>query len=180
MYETLQLGDIGDDVKILQEKLKRLDYYNALITGSFGLSLEAGVRAFQKDNQLPITGIVDDETWEILNNYTESKISPISVYPTLSLGSSGNFVTDLQTKLKALLYYTGDVNGNFDLETELSVKRFQLNNEITASGTVNNETWNLLNTLYGNLRDCAIDGEDIDDYTTYTVQNGDRIFMVNN
>ena len=44
MYENLKLGDMGDNVKILQEKLKILGFYNALITGSFGLSTEEGVK----------------------------------------------------------------------------------------------------------------------------------------
>lgn len=180
MYEILRLGDAGDMVKILQEKLKRLGYYNALITGSFGLSTEEGVRAFQQDENLEVTGIVDSATWERLNYYTEPRINVISVYPTLSLNDKGPYVTDLQTKLKALLYYTKDINGEFDLETELAVKRFQLNNGITAGGIVSSETWNVLNRLYGNLRDCAIQSDDevSDSYTTYTVQNGDTLYSI--
>ena len=45
---NLQLGDTGDSVKILQEKLKILGFYNALITGIFGVSTEVGVRTFQR------------------------------------------------------------------------------------------------------------------------------------
>ncbi len=177
MFKTLQLGDTGDEVKILEEKLKMLGYYNAIINNQFGLSLEAGVKAFQRKEGLKETGIVDDDTWQILNDYTEPKISLISILPTLSFGSTGSYVKDLQAKLKDLLYYSGEVNGSFDLETENAVKRFQLNNELTATGTVNDTTWNLLNSLYGNLNECAIANEE-SDYITYTVSKGDTLYSI--
>lgn len=177
MYENLQIGDTGDSVKILQEKLKRLGYYNAVITGSFGLATEEGVKAFQRKEGLDETGIVDSLTWNKINEYTEPRIATLNIYPTLKLGSSGSFVTDLQTKLKALLYYTGSINGNFDLETENAVKRFQLNNSLTADGVVGNATWNLVNSLYGNLNNCAINNNESDN-TTYMVKSGDTLYSI--
>lgn len=184
MFRELQLGDIGDSVEILQEKLKILGFYSPIITGSFGPATEVGVKAFQKENNLEETGIVTQETWNLLIDATEPAINPISVFPTLSYGSSGNYVTDLQTKLKALLYYTGNITGTFDKETETAVKRFQLNNELTATGIVNNQTWNLLNSLYGNLNVCVLDedkNEETDNNTlTYTVVNGDTLYSIAN
>ena len=46
---NLQVGDTGDLVKTLQEKLKILGFYNAVVTGVFGVSTEVGVLAFQKE-----------------------------------------------------------------------------------------------------------------------------------
>lgn len=177
MYENLQLGDIGDSVKIVQEKLKMLGLYNAIINGYYGLATEVGIRAFQREVGLPETGIVNEKTWEYLRGYTEPSIVPYSVLPTLSFGSTGSNVTDLQTKLKALLYYTGSLNGNFDLETENAVKRFQYNNDLTATGTTNTQTWNTLNSLYGNLNKCVTGGTS-DNYLTYTVQPGDTLYAI--
>ena len=37
LNDVLQLGDSGNDVRILQEKLKILGFYHAIITGDFGL-----------------------------------------------------------------------------------------------------------------------------------------------
>ncbi len=180
MYKELSFGAVGDEVKILQAKLKQLGFYSATITGSFGRSTEEGVLAFQKEVGLEQTGVVDEATWETLLNYTTPAIAPISVFPTLSLGSSGSAVTDLQTKLKALLYYTGPSNGDFDLETENSVKRFQLNNGLTANGKVDDATWNKINSLYGNLNPCAIEDDipETNDETTYTVQSGDTLYAI--
>ncbi len=178
MDETLQLGSTGNDVKILQEKLKILGFYNAVITGQFGLATEEGVKAFQRQIGLEATGIVDSETWNRLQEYTEPAIAPISLDPTLRPGSSGNDVSDLQAKLKALLYYTGNITGNFDLETENAVKRFQLNNDLTATGIVDSQTWNAINNLYGNINRCALEGEAVEDNDTYTVQQGDTLYQI--
>ena len=126
LFDDLKFGDTNEMVKIIQEKLKQLNLYNSLITGSFGDATKMGVEAFQSLAYLPITGVVDLETWNKLIEYTSPAISPISIFPVLRRGSTGEEVKDLKTKLKALLYYTGDITSNFDLETENAVKRFQI------------------------------------------------------
>lgn len=179
-FQQLQQGDTGEDVKILQEKLKILGFYNPMITGSFGLATKQGVEAFQEKYNLEVTGVVNQETWNRLLDYTEPAVAPISLEPLLSYGSEGEKVKELQTKLKALLYYTGPIHSQFDLETEIALKRFQLLNELPTTGTTTNQTWNLINTLYGNLNDC-VTGETESGGTntfTYTVQNGDTLYAI--
>ena len=167
--ENLQLGDSGNNVRILQEKLRILGFYNAIITGNFGLSTEVGIEAFQRQYGLEETGIVNDEMWRLLFELTEIPYaSTFSNYPTLSLGSSGSYVRELQRKLKTLLYYTGDINSFFDTETQTAVKRFQFHNNLTTTGIVNNQNWEVLNTLYGTLNECVLDNID-DNYITYIV-----------
>lgn len=183
MYEELRMGDIGEDVKILQEKLKILGFYSAVITGSFGLATEEGVKAFQKNYELEVNGIVDDATWQQLLEHTTPVVQPISVYPTLRFGDTGEFVIDLQMKLKALLYYLDSITGNFDLETENAVKRFQLTHNLTADGIVGSQTWNAMNSLYGNLKECAVDFENNNGDTgaseiTYVVVPGDTLYSI--
>ena len=176
--ENLQLGDSGDNVRILQEKLRILGFYNAIITGNFGLSTEVGVEAFQRQYGLEETGIVNDEMWRLLFELTEIPYASIfSNYPTLSLGSSGSYVRELQRKLKTLLYYTGDINSFFDTETQTAVKRFQFHNNLTTTGIVNNQNWEVLNTLYGTLNECVLDNID-DNYITYTVESGDTLYSI--
>ena len=177
--ENLQLNSTGDNVKILQEKLKILGFYNAIVTGIYGLATEVGVRAFQKEYNLEETGIVDNETWQLLFELTEVAVVPYSNMPILSLGSTGGAVSDLQTKLSALLYYTGPVTSKFDLETENAVKRFQYNNDLTTTGVVNNQTWNLIDYLYGTLNDCVIgDNNQENGYLSYVVKSGDTLYAI--
>ncbi len=178
LNQDLQMGDHGNDVRILQEKLKILGFYPALINGDFGLATEAGVKAFQKEYSLPETGIVDEEMWELLFSLTEvAYSSAFSKYPTLSLGMSGEEVRDLQTKLKTLLYYTGEINSLFDTATQTAVKRFQFHNNLTTTGVVNNQTWSILDTLYGNINECVIEKEENKD-NVHIVVKGDTLYSI--
>ena len=176
--ETLQLGSSGDNVKILQEKLKILGFYNPVITGNFGLATLESVKAFQKQYGLEETGIVNSEMWDLLFELTEiNYISTYSEYPTLSLGASGSYVRELQRKLKTLLYFTGEINSFFDNETQIAIKRFQFHNDLTTSGIATQQTWNLINSLYGSLNECALDNIE-DNYITYIIQPGDTLYSI--
>ena len=179
-YEVMQLGSTGDMVKILQEKLKILGFYNGIVTGSFGMATEIGLRAFQKSVGLPETRAVNQETWQKLLEYTTNPIATISNYPTIKYGATGEYVKDLQAKLKSLLYYAKDITGVFDLETENAVKRFQSNNKLTTDGIVGPNTWQILNKLYGNLQECAIDKEENlpSNFSNYKVQRGDTLYAL--
>ena len=176
LEEELKIGSTGDNVKILQEKLKLLNLYNPVITGSFGKATELGVKEFQKRYGLKETGIVDTNTWNLLFEKTENTRFYRITYPNLSYGSSGNDVSELQKKLNVLLYYTKAITGKYDKETELAVKRFQYNNGLTATGTTTNETWKKINELYGNLNNCVIKEEITNNY--YTVVSGDTLYSI--
>lgn len=68
----IKRGDKGDDVKKIQNQLITLGYdlspYGA--DGDFGAKTENAVKAFQKDNKLSETGIVDDTTKKLLDERT--------------------------------------------------------------------------------------------------------------
>ena len=63
---TYQLGDQGDEVTAIQQKLADLGYYSAEITGYFGEVTEQAVKDFQTVNGIEVTGIVDEFTYEVL------------------------------------------------------------------------------------------------------------------
>ena len=56
VYQTLQKGDRGNDVAILQRRLNRLGYSVGNADGIFGAKTEAAVKQFQKDNGINATG----------------------------------------------------------------------------------------------------------------------------
>lgn len=68
-------------------------------------------------------------------------IAPKEKEETLSkFGSSGNEVTQIQTKLKKWGYYTGSVDGIYGSRTVSAVKSFQRKNQLTVDGIAGKAT----------------------------------------
>ena len=176
-FEELKEGSSNDNVIILQDKLKKLGFYSGSITGSFDYSTKEAVMDFQEDYGLPPTGVVDYATWNELFNTGATPFTIIkSTRPTLRLGSTGEDVKFLQTRLKDLMYYNGAIDGIFSNQTLNSVKEFQINNNLTPDGVVGANTWAALETLYSPLAICGDDENT--NTTTYTVQAGDTLYGI--
>jgi len=60
--------------------------------------------------------------------------------PVLRMNSRGQAVTDLQSRLKTLGYYAGEIDGQFGNGTRDAVLRFQQVNGLQADGQVGDET----------------------------------------
>ena len=56
----------GHDVMVLQQELKRTGYLSSSADGIFGSATKRAVLAFQRDQKMKITGIVDGSTWRAL------------------------------------------------------------------------------------------------------------------
>jgi peptidoglycan hydrolase-like protein with peptidoglycan-binding domain len=58
----------GEDVITLQNALKDAGYFTASVTGTYGAKTKMAVKAFQKANNLPATGVVGNLTKSLLTN----------------------------------------------------------------------------------------------------------------
>lgn len=65
-YTTLSRGSMGDDVRMLQQKLKDLGYLAGGVDGDFGNKTKKAVEAFQKEMGLKVDGIAGRETLTLL------------------------------------------------------------------------------------------------------------------
>lgn len=71
------------------------------------------------------------------------RLSEIFDYSRAALsyyGSTGQEVTNIQTKLKSWGYYKGSVDGNYGYQTFQAVKDFQAKNGLTADGVAGAKT----------------------------------------
>lgn len=57
-----QLGEQGDEVRQLQQKLRSLGFYSGAVDGMFSPALRKAVKHFQQTQKLPVTGLADIAT----------------------------------------------------------------------------------------------------------------------
>lgn len=70
LEEPLEYNDTGDRIENIQVMLSGIGYETERVDGYFDKSTEQAVQAFQKDNDLEVTGIVDEQT----SGMIESKV----------------------------------------------------------------------------------------------------------
>lgn len=133
---------LKDDIKTIQQALKRKGYYSGTVDGVAGEGTYNALVKFQKEQDLTADGMAGQATLDKL--YDDSGES----YPILKLGSSGAKVKELQTKLIALGYYCGKTgaDGSFGTGTYNAVIAFQKTNKLTADGIAGQRTWEVLNS----------------------------------
>ena len=156
---SVRSGDSGDDVKIVQKRLKELGYYRSNIDGKMGRDTVKAVEAFQTAHGLEADGVAGKGTYEILFSDNalkkgetptpiptetpqpeEKKSGTASVWTILRKDDSGDAVANLQEALIELGYLTGKADGNYGEATVSAVKAFQKANGLTADGTAGEET----------------------------------------
>ncbi|MCT7980940.1 peptidoglycan-binding domain-containing protein [Laspinema olomoucense] len=145
-----QRGDESEAVRSIQVRLQQLGYFNTEPTRFYGEITEDAVRRFQRDNGLPVTGRVDPETLTAIERLLRPAASfgPVTQVGTtnqvLGLGNSGLQVSALQDQLRQLGYLNRAATGQFDLETEQAVLRFQQAFNLQRTGQVGPTTRGVL------------------------------------
>lgn len=149
----LKLGSTGTEVSNLQTDLTTLGYYYGDITGRYGSLTQQAVKKFQKARGLPQDGVAGTTTINAiasaLKNSGSSSASGGTSSTALREGDSGTAVTELQTMLKSLGYYYGDITGSFGSLTRRAVRAFQDANGMSVDGVAGAATLNKLRTLTG-------------------------------
>lgn len=160
-------------VQIVQYFLNVLSaYYNSIpsvdISGVLNTQTRTALMEFQKTFNLPITGLVDEQTWNtmfnavsgILETLPPSAIAlPALLWPgvTYQVGSEGPGVYLLQQYLSYIASVLEgitptDPDGIFGPQTELAVRTFQEFFGIDVTGVVDRYTWDRIVLIYRNLR----------------------------
>lgn len=139
----LQEGMVDRDVAGLHQELTTLGFYTGEISESYTSATREAVRKFQSSRGLTATGIADAATRRaILTAMKQPLLVPGggSGSESLSLGSSGERVRELQSALTVLGYFTAAPTGYFGPITETAVVAFQKANGIDPIGVVGPQT----------------------------------------
>jgi peptidoglycan hydrolase-like protein with peptidoglycan-binding domain len=141
---TVSRGDTGEAVEQAQRALRRTPDTSLEVDGIFGPSTEASTKDFQQRAGLPVTGVVDEATWNALPDG-----NPM---PLLREGSKGDVVRALQTILTMGAFglwktTPQGVDGVFGANTDASVRAFQTWARIEVDGIVGPDTWNATTAL---------------------------------
>ncbi len=171
--EPLAPSDINEQVRGLQYFLAVIGaYYESVqpleITGEFDAQTEASVRSFQRVYGLPVTGIVDEATWnDIYRAYAGIAASiPVEdaewiplLYPgfVLQEGMTSEYVRVLQQYLTYIHRTIPSIpevrdTGYFGPITKSAVIAFQRYAGFTPNGAVGAVTWDGIAGLYSDLR----------------------------
>lgn len=166
---VLREGSQGIGVKTIQYYLNILAYFNPALTAPpldsvYGPSTTNAVRIFQQYYGLPVTGIVNTATWNVLNRIYSETVEFLpqgysggfaKLYPgyLLSEGMSGENVRDLQSYLSLIGQNLEavpiiPVTGYFGTQTREAVTAFQNAFGIEPTGAVGAVTWNTIASQY--------------------------------
>ena len=158
----LSQGNSGIDVKTLQYYLSIIAYFNQTLQpvpldGNFDSGTTDAVERFQRFYGIPVTGIVDNATWNEIDRVYVETVAALpegyqgnnaKLYPGyfLSSGMRGQNITDLQTYLNLIGRNIPEIpivpiTGFFGEQTEEAVRIFQRLFGIPVSGAVGPVTW---------------------------------------
>ncbi|PFJ24688.1 peptidoglycan-binding protein [Bacillus thuringiensis] len=139
----LKQGTSNNEVKQLQDNLRKLNYFHVNSTGYFGSITKSSVIQFQGDKGLSADGIVGPNTKSAIANAlngTSTSSQPSNGNGLLKQGTSNSEVQQLQDNLRKLNYFNANSTGYFGSITKSSVIQFQSDKGLSADGIVGPNT----------------------------------------
>ncbi|MEA5016590.1 MAG: peptidoglycan-binding protein [Candidatus Limiplasma sp.] len=155
---TVRPGDTGEDVKIVQQRLKDLGYYTGQVDGKFGDASVKSLKAFQKKSALKEDGVCGIQTRAVLFAQNAQSAIATAVPPPLATpapltpettvvikaGSRGDIVRQLQQRLMDLGYYSSRLDGVYLEDDITAVRAFQKANNLAVDGKAGYNTQSVL------------------------------------
>lgn len=163
-------------VASLQTMLRTIAFYMGqlpavAVDGIFGKNTEKAVTEFQQANRLPVTGVADAETFQmIVLAYNQANEALSSAEPSVSLfpsnlkiypGQDHPNVALAQSMFHILRKEYPDFqrlsqNGLLDEKTAANLRLLQDFSGLEPTGTLDKQTWNRLSQLYRGTFDRAL------------------------
>jgi peptidoglycan hydrolase-like protein with peptidoglycan-binding domain len=163
----LRSGCDGPAVTQLQRDLRAIGAYNGPVTGRFREQTNNAVVNFQRQNGIDPIGVVGPRTQRAIR----LALNPQPVNPApitgngnppgricdhnrevIGFGCRGEWVRQLQQRLRAINYFNGNPTGYFGEVTRNAVVRFQQENRLPVTGAVDSVTWGRIVNSPGSSR----------------------------
>lgn len=158
----------GQPVRNLQHFLRKISYYYNSVPavipdGIFGQQTRSAVMNFQRAFALPVTGVVNHETWqkivEIYNNvvYTLQRPRLANIFPSADHKVNPGEQHDVMHVIQGLMIALGSIFRNIpkvqptgvnDEQTTQNVKRLQKIFGLEQTGIVDRAFWDKISSLY--------------------------------
>ena len=171
----LKVGSTGAKVRQLQQDLTALGYYYGDVSGHYGTLTQAAVKKFQKAKGIHQDGIAGTSTLNAIAKALGGSSSSSSS-SSLREGDESSAVLELQTMLKELGYYYGDLTGSFGSLTKRAVRQFQDDKDLTVDGVAGSKTISLLRSLTGRTGSDSVSTGSI---TSSSVPLADSFYIIN-
>jgi peptidoglycan hydrolase-like protein with peptidoglycan-binding domain len=147
----------------MQRALAARNLYNGKIDGVWGAKTESALRNFQSQNNLTVTGRLDEPTAEKLGLQTElqpvagteppttapvARMTPEVASTNVQINTlSQEQIKEMQQRLQLLGYYKGPIDGTAGEGTRSALQQFfQRQAQLAANGQVSNATIGLFGT----------------------------------
>lgn len=162
---AIKYGMRGDDVAELQNILIALGYMDGIADGVCGTATVNAIKNFQASHGLIVDGVCGTTTFDAINidaeafmagdksvmassQYTKQSLNDTAVIGSvIKYGMHGEGVTDLQNKLIARGFMSGEADGVCGSNTVEAIKRFQASEGLTADGVAGVLTLSRLNNI---------------------------------
>ena len=110
--KRLAYGSSGKNVKLLQQRLTDLGYYEGPVSGNFQGNTRNAVKAFQTQNGLAVDGVVGKKTWDLLFN-TASIVLPGDTPAPAATPEPVPFHLTVDVNNQVVTVYSRDAEGEY-------------------------------------------------------------------
>ncbi|HVR67738.1 MAG TPA: peptidoglycan-binding domain-containing protein [Verrucomicrobiae bacterium] len=132
MAQTSTVMTMPYSVAAVQRALNDLGYSAGPVDGLMGGKTRAAIRAYQIDNNLPVSGEPSRTLYDHIQRTLTARVNPA---PAPSVDSSS--VVEIQTRLRDRGYNIAAINGTLDSSTTAAIRAFQGDAGMPVNGIAN-------------------------------------------
>lgn len=137
----LQFGEHSESVRILQKKLKELNFYDETESGNYDIITEYALKKFQAEHGITVTGQANQETISlVLQSELDKQLELLEALPDqINPDSDTEDIKFIQGILYYFGYYTGEIDGSYGPLTKKAVELVDEKHQLDLKGKLKKE-----------------------------------------